>query len=247
VGLVVLLANHRWLSNLRSGEPPAVPPPAPPTPPPMFPELALTKEALILDAEREWSNGTKSRREQGAARNDTSCSELLRRHGLCRPALLRVPEAHEREHTRKRPFVYLHLSKCAGTSLLSELQPLGWQYFSLFLPKFASGASACGASAKCCYWRERLDKLSAEGSHVGVLTQEPANVAPSVRARRPPRAPSIGRACRALMAGALCGMHRWTATACWRLSPASTRPPICATSLRTSLCCAHPLSALIHT
>lgn len=102
-----------------------------------------------------------------------ACSELLRSHGLCK-------ELRERatRHTKHHPFVFLHFSKCAGTSLLTSLQSGGWGYFSLY-----SGSSAnCGGSVsnKCCWWRERAQNLTASGRQIRVLTQEPANEAPTV-------------------------------------------------------------------
>ena len=73
--------------------------------------------------------------------------------------------------------MFLHLSKCAGTSMLDTLAYRGFADFTLKLPRGLATASACGAavSPKCCWWRERLHNMSLRGQQVKILQQEPAN------------------------------------------------------------------------
>ena len=143
----------------------------------------LVTKSLVQDAAEEWpssflkaSHSIKA--SHGANTSGTSdedaCSTVLRLHGLCAPELLRPPRVPS---TPDRPFVFLHFSKCAGTSMMSGLDHLRQQPFSLRLPPKLSTASACRAheSAKCCWWRHRLLNLSASGEGLRVLTQEPAN------------------------------------------------------------------------
>lgn len=162
----------------------------------------LVNKALVQDAALEWPSsflkalrGPNSSSMRMPGEGTASCSEMLRLHGLCDPELLRAPP--RMTSAPGRPFVFLHLSKCAGTSVMAGLDHLRQQPFSLRLPPKLSTArgcfhsrdgcrqgsrphvepSTCGArqSAKCCWWRERLANLSARGEGLGVLTQEPAN------------------------------------------------------------------------
>lgn len=107
-----------------------------------------------------------------------NCTELLQRHGLCDPELLRAP-APRLVYTNDKPFVFLHFSKCAGTSLIEPLSYMGYIDFSLKLPRELSTAARCkaGVGLKCCWWRERLRNMSALDQKVKILTQEPANTA----------------------------------------------------------------------
>ena len=105
------------------------------------------------------------------------CTAILWHHGLCTPDLLRLPEAKRAAESTSSPFMLLHLSKCAGTSLLSA-HAHAW--YARDLPVAPSPSSACGiaVSAKCCWWRERLRSFSSPGpqhARPKVLTQEPAN------------------------------------------------------------------------
>ena len=132
------------------------------------------RRALLSDAAREWPNGTRSNSATRSNNNNLGggCSELMRSYGLCKE--LRAPATRQTKH----PFVFLHFSKCAGTSLLSSLKAGGWGYFSLY----SGSSSRCGGgiSNKCCWWRERVHNLTASGRQIRVLTQEPANEAPTV-------------------------------------------------------------------
>lgn len=160
--------------------------PSPVAPAPIPPPI---ERSLIREASREWPNGTTITESLSSSAADAvGCSELLRQHGLCDPALLRLPDSPT-PHALARPFVFLHFSKCAGTSLLAQLEPMGWQYYSLYLPQSVVTAArtnhdgpACSASvsAKCCWWLERARNFSANRESVKVLTLEPANDAPSV-------------------------------------------------------------------
>lgn len=141
----------------------------------------LTTKLLVQDAAQEWpSSFLKVKVSHGANASSKSdedaaaCSTVLRLHGLCDVELLRSPRVPS---TPSRPFVFLHFSKCAGTSMMSGLDHLRQQPFSLQLSPKLSTASTCRAheSAKCCWWRERLLNLSASGEGLRILTQEPAN------------------------------------------------------------------------
>jgi hypothetical protein len=144
----------------------------------------LASKSLVQDAAQEWpssflkaSHLAKASHSATSRRSDedaAACSAVLRLHGLCDPELLRPPRVPS---SPSRPFVFLHFSKCAGTSMMSGLDHLRQQPFSLRLPPKLSTASTCRAyeSAKCCWWRERLLNLSASGEGLRILTQEPAN------------------------------------------------------------------------
>ena len=141
----------------------------------------LMDVSLVLDAAHEWGTPSRSNSTPARRRPDGTCAERLRLHGLCDPSLLRVPPP--RTHKSRLPLVFLHFSKCAGTSIISSLEPMGATSFSLKLPAEvtatpSAAGSACGAqvSRKCCWWRERLQNLSRSGGGVpAVLAQEPAN------------------------------------------------------------------------
>lgn len=137
--------------------------------------------ALLREAGIEWPSGENhSSARSGTDPNQTdgaSCSQLLDVNGLCDPSLLRLPPRRAAS-AAGGPFVFLHLSKCAGTSLFSSLVQHGSAAFSLRLPPGLATATPCGAeeSAKCCWWRERMNNLSATGEDgIRILTQEPAN------------------------------------------------------------------------
>jgi len=137
-------------------------------------ENKLHDEAFV-----EWNRSMRASLSSRSSPN--GCSELLNRHGLCHAELFRIPP---RRLSAGAPFVFLHLSKCAGTSMLAQLEPMGWTYFTLGTPHVELSSEAvpvvatkCGAgvSAKCCYWRERLHNYNETGRRVKLLTQEPAN------------------------------------------------------------------------
>ena len=144
----------------------------------------LASKSLVQDAAQEWpssflkashlAKGSHSATSRRSDEDAAACSAVLRLHGLCDPELLRPPRVPS---SPSRPFVFLHFSKCAGTSMMSGLDHLRQQPFSLRLPPKLSTASTCRAyeSAKCCWWRERLLNLSASGEGLRILTQEPAN------------------------------------------------------------------------
>ena len=141
--------------------------------------------AIILNARREWprkTGGNVLNLPRSTAINITeSCTDSMRHYGLCDDALLTLPPP--RDALSQRPFVFLHFSKCAGTSLISHLSYLGYLYFSLFLPRTVTSRSAAGCesvAAKCCWWRERLSNLSASGRRPRLFVQEPGNEAPTV-------------------------------------------------------------------
>ena len=141
----------------------------------------LVDTELALDASREWQPSSRNRsagsRYSPENEDHSECSSLLRQHGLCDPALLELAASPVASAPPERPFVFLHFSKCAGTSLLSSLDYLGRSPFSLHLPPGLRTTSRCGhtQSQKCCWWRERLQNMSAEGESLKVLSQEPAN------------------------------------------------------------------------
>ena len=149
---------------------------------------------LVLDAAQEWKKPASKR---VSANHNGSCSAQLHAHGLCDPSLLRLPSTLRRPRTvSQKPFVFVHLSKCGGTSLLSSLRPTN--SFSLQLPADVTATtteegSTCGAhvSRKCCWWRGTLYNLSrSDGGVPRVLTQEPANDEQSLQ---PPPATAGGR------------------------------------------------------
>ena len=130
--------------------------------------------ALTEEAGQEWNGARMSRKNN----RSSDCTELLRQYGLCDPKLQRVPRRRRaRMDEKNQPFVLLHFSKCAGTSLVSTLSYLGYMHFSIRLPPVLSVHSQCGAaiSDKCCWWRERLHNLSRADNAPKILTQEPAN------------------------------------------------------------------------
>ena len=148
----------------------------------------LVAPGLIADATREWhpnvtSHGDSARRRSGswhhAARNakNGECTELLRRHGLCDPALLHVPQAHAHyDGNNRHPFMFLHLSKCAGTSLINTISLGQIGLFTREERQVAATSCESGTSNKCCWWRERIGNMSRGTSRrLQMLVQEPAN------------------------------------------------------------------------
>ena len=151
----------------------------------------LLDVGLVLDAAQEWKKHAPTR---VSASHNGSCSAQLHAHGLCDASLLRLPRAPRT--VPQKPFVFVHLSKCGGTSLLSSLGPTS--SFSLRLPTDVTvtpseHGSTCGShvSRKCCWCRETLHNLSSSGGAVPrVLTQEPANDEQSLQ---PPPTTAGGR------------------------------------------------------
>ena len=150
---------------------------------PLAPVVEELRAALARDAAQEWA-GANAGRTVGTAvgsggpppSEHRECTALLDHYGLCEPNLYRLPEPRGGAYPRRKPFVFLHLSKCAGTSLVSSLARFGYTHFSLGLPASLATTAACGsASAKCCWWRERLQNMSASGQRPKLLAQEPAN------------------------------------------------------------------------
>ena len=143
---------------------------------------------LVYDAHREWpdimnTNSSTTSPPVLPHGSMDGCTDRMQLYGLCDASLLQVPKPRPTSSAaRQRPFVFLHLSKCAGTSLVSQLSYLGYAHYSLFLPPDLSRSSkGCGAAAsKCCWWLERLGNMSAAGRNPRFLTQEPGNEAPTV-------------------------------------------------------------------
>lgn len=141
----------------------------------------IINTALIADAQREWGIGHHWSGNRSFIDNATAedgCTAVLKHYGLCDPTLLRVPSAPRIKYTKTTPFMFLHLSKCAGTSLVSSLAYMGYAAFTVRLPHNLATSSPCArdVSKKCCWWRERLSNMSArEGGPPKVLEQEPAN------------------------------------------------------------------------
>ena len=144
----------------------------------------LVRSALTQDASREWRKASATQEVASAAAMHSTnatvgCTAILRHYGLCDPTLFRVPPAHYTRYAdgKWKPFVFLHLSKCAGTAMISSLSYLGYASFSANLPPSLATASACaaGVSPKCCWWRERLQNMSARDGAPKFFEQEPAN------------------------------------------------------------------------
>lgn len=143
---------------------------------------ALVDLALVLDAAQEWHP------QKGAASSQPhitdECSPLLRQHGLCAPELWQPPSSATRR-PREQPFVFLHLSKCGGTSFMQALTKLGLDTISFgtvsgqrSFPPPTPSCSAARLSAKCCWWTEWLKRNSnnnASRRQVKVLELEPGN------------------------------------------------------------------------
>ena len=138
-------------------------------------DIDRAKEGLVDIVRQEW--GSKSRKAAPEGKPPQDCTNLLKHYGLCDPALLGVPAPDRLKYTDTKPFVFLHLSKCAGTSLISQLGYMGYLSFSLRLPTELLTASKCtsGDSAKCCWWREKLHNMSMRDLAPKILQQEPAN------------------------------------------------------------------------
>lgn len=150
---------------------------------------ALVDLSLVLDAAREWhpQKGASSSQlphssSQLPHNSPDECSPLLRQNGLCTPALWQPPSSATRR-PREQPFVFLHLSKCGGTSFMQALTRLGLDTISFgtvsgqrSFPPPTPSCAARGMSAKCCWWRERLTRNStASRRQVKVLELEPGN------------------------------------------------------------------------
>ena len=94
----------------------------------------LVTKSLVQDAAQEWpssflkashlAKGSHSATSRRSDEDAAACSAVLRLHGLCDPELLRPPRVPS---TPDRPFVFLHFSKCAGTSMMSGLDHLRQQ------------------------------------------------------------------------------------------------------------------------
>ena len=175
-----------WRPQLASGGAPQ------PRPLPLSPAFNSTggdhiREALIAEASREWrltearvgdrTRPAIARPAHAVKIGNGSCTTVLEMHGLCDESLFRAPTAPRRRYTNEQPFMFLHLSKCAGTSMISALSYMGYAAFTVRLPQSLATVSECasGVSAKCCWWRERLANMSAHGGAPKVLEQEPAN------------------------------------------------------------------------
>eukprot|EP00747_Dinoflagellata_sp_TGD_P170884 gnl/TRDRNA2_/TRDRNA2_203615_c0_seq1.p1 gnl/TRDRNA2_/TRDRNA2_203615_c0~~gnl/TRDRNA2_/TRDRNA2_203615_c0_seq1.p1 ORF type:complete len:428 (+),score=43.24 gnl/TRDRNA2_/TRDRNA2_203615_c0_seq1:23-1306(+) len=146
-----------------------------PSPPPAPLCQAVNLSCWLSDvALQEWSFNSTKQRPKSISALTRDCTDLLHHYDLCTPELLHVPEPHL-VYKDETPFMFLHLSKCAGTSLLNKLGHMGYTSFSLKLPPLPA-ASACGPgiSAKCCFWRERLRSWTSDQS-AKILQQEPAN------------------------------------------------------------------------
>ena len=135
---------------------------------------ALVDLQLIISSVQEWQRPSNKVRAATPAppKDSDDCTPLLRHHGLCTTELLRLPPVKPEE----RPFVFVHLSKCGGTSLLSGLarQGLRAAAFERQLPRTLppNGRTCHESSQKCCWWAERLRR---NASNFKLLQTEPAN------------------------------------------------------------------------